>query len=72
MPCTALLSNFDVGAGTLPPEWGQGGSLQNLTIIDLTSTGISGSLPGSWGAQMRLYRFRAPHSNLSVAVGVHA
>ena len=35
--------------GALPPEWGTGQGLANLTTLDLSSNNLTSSIPPAWG-----------------------
>ena len=53
-------------AGTLPPQWGQSGSLQTLSLLDISNSSVTGQLPDSWGSQLPgLGAFQAPNALLS-------
>ena len=41
-----------VAVGSLPPQWGQQGSLQKLVLLDVSKASLTGSLPAIWATQM--------------------
>ena len=56
MPTWTACQDAGALAGTLPKDWGSGGSLQAPTtdplLLGFDNTGISGPLPDSWSQQL--------------------
>ena len=47
-----MYEQLRLAAGSIPPEWGQQGSLQKLIALDISKGSLTGTLPASWATQM--------------------